>query len=171
FKESAPSRNSAATEPEDHEDRMRSSTCRTLLAAGIVALTAACSADVDSNGYVFRDGDITDIRPGAQTKEGVLQALGTPSSRAPFDDNVWYYIGERNQQVAFFDPELIDRQVLVVRFDDTGFVESTEVLTKEDGNQVALVNRETPTAGHELTFLEQLLGNIGRFNRDTAGGN
>jgi len=150
---------------------MRSSTCRTLLAAGIVALTAACSADVDSNGYVFRDGDITDIRPGAQTKEGVLQALGTPSSRAPFDDNVWYYIGERNQQVAFFDPELIDRQVLVVRFDDTGFVESTEVLTKEDGNQVALVNRETPTAGHELTFLEQLLGNIGRFNRDTAGGN
>jgi len=142
-----------------------------VLAAGIVALMAACSADVDSNGYVFREGDVTEIRPGAQTKEGVLQALGTPSSRAPFDDNVWYYIGERNRQVAFFDPELIERQVLVVRFDDTGFVESTEVLTKEDRNEVALVERETPTAGHELTFLEQLLGNIGRFNRDTAGSN
>ncbi len=150
---------------------MRSSTGRIVLAAGIVALMAACSADVDSNGYVFREGDVTEIRPGAQTKEGVLQALGTPSSRAPFDDNVWYYIGERNRQVAFFDPELIERQVLVVRFDDTGFVESTEVLTKEDRNEVALVERETPTAGHELTFLEQLLGNIGRFNRDTAGSN
>lgn len=135
----------------------------------LTAAAAGCSSTVDTNGYVFREGDIAEIRPGAQTKEGVLQLLGTPSSRAAFDDDIWYYIGERNRHLAFFDPELMERQVLVVRFDDAGFVEGTEVLTKEDGSQVALVSRETPTAGHELTFLEQLLGNIGRFNKGSAG--
>lgn len=141
------------------------------LAFGLLALASAasCSPTIDTNGYVFRDASMAEIKPGAQTKEGVLQLLGTPSSTAAFNENVWYYIGEKNEQLAFFNPELIDRQVLVVRFDDAGFVESTNMLTKDDGSQVAFVDRETPTAGHELTFLEQLLGNIGRFNRGSAG--
>ena len=34
----------------------------------------------------------------------------------------------------------------------------------ERGHEVTLVDRETPTAGSELTALEQFIGNIGRFN-------
>ena len=32
----------------------------------------------------------------------------------------------------------------------------------DDGQDVAMSDRETPTRGRELTILEQLLGNVGR---------
>ena len=36
-----------------------------------------------------------------------------------------------------------------------------------DANRVDVprVRRKTPTGGNEVTFMEQLLGNIGKFNR------
>jgi outer membrane protein assembly factor BamE (lipoprotein component of BamABCDE complex) len=55
--------------------------------------------------------------------------------------------------------------VLVVRFDEQGILEEIGTLRGEDGQEVVLVSRETPTAGHELTLIEQIVGNIGRFNR------
>ena len=39
------------------------------------------------------------------------------------------------------------------------------VLAEDDSKEVTLVARQTPTAGHKLTFLEQLLGNVGRFTK------
>jgi hypothetical protein len=42
----------------------------------------------------------------------------------------------------------------------------------EDAQQVALNSNETPTAGKELGFFEQLFGNVGRFNgKQALGGN
>jgi len=58
-----------------------------------------------------------------------------------------------------------------VRFDDKGVVSSIEALGLEDGRNVELVERATPTAGNEMTILEQVLGNMGKFNKaDTNKG-
>jgi hypothetical protein len=38
----------------------------------------------------------------------------------------------------------------------------------EDGRIVEPVERTTPTYGQELTVMQQLLGNFGRFNTDAA---
>ncbi len=37
-------------------------------------------------------------------------------------------------------------------------------MTEVDRQVVAYVNRSTPTAGHEFGVLEQIFGNVGRFN-------
>jgi hypothetical protein len=37
------------------------------------------------------------------------------------------------------------------------------MLDEEESQEVTLVSRQTPTAGHKLSILEQLLGNVGRF--------
>ena len=34
---------------------------------------------------------------------------------------------------------------------------------------VQIVGKETPTEGHDLTFIEQMLGNLGRFNSPARG--
>ena len=39
-----------------------------------------------------------------------------------------------------------------------------------DGRRVAIVDRQTPTRGRELSLLEQLLGNIGRLPADSFTG-
>jgi len=41
-------------------------------------------------------------------------------------------------------------------------VANVRTLGLEDGRQIAMERRETPTRGRQLTILEQLLGNVGR---------
>ena len=90
--------------------------------------------------------------------------LGTPSSESAFEPGTWYYISEVQQGYAFFQPEVVERSVLILRFNQNRVLDSISTLSKEDGSEVTLVSRETPTEGHRLNLLEQLIGNIGRFN-------
>ena len=80
-----------------------------------------------------------------------------------FGEETWYYISERKETTAFFAPDLAERKVLIVRFDDEGYVSALETLNAEDGRAVEPVDRETPTAGNEITILQQLLGNLGKY--------
>lgn len=137
---------------------------RGALLAGAVSVLAACASNVEQHGHVLPDRVVQELRPGVVTRDGVIALLGTPSTVAPFDDKVWYYVSEDLKTVAFLRPDVVDRTVLALRFDEDGMLQDVSRLNAEDGTQVAVVQRETPTAGHEMTFFEQLLGNVGRFN-------
>ncbi len=130
---------------------------------------AACSVEVATHGHILRTATVEDVRPGAATKQDVRAVLGTPSSIAAFDDSVWYYISQVRVSQAFFKPDTAQQQVLVMHFDVRGVLDKIGVLGEDDSNEVTLVARETPTAGHKLTFLEQLLGNVGRFTKQEQG--
>jgi outer membrane protein assembly factor BamE (lipoprotein component of BamABCDE complex) len=133
-----------------------------LLALGLVA----CAPVVDQRGNLPDDAKLAQIQPGVTTKEAVSQLLGTPSSVATFNDRTWYYISRRTEQTAFFEPKVLDQQVVVVAFDDGGVVRDVERRNLADGRPVDPSPRVTPSAGHELGILEQLVGNLGRFNTD-----
>ena len=64
-----------------------------VLAAATTALIVlgACAPRVATVGNAPRKEQLDKVRPG-QTKEQVRQALGSPSSVAMFDKNIWYYI-------------------------------------------------------------------------------
>jgi len=140
------------------------------LFAAVAALMAACSPTVEQHGHVVPERVVSELKPGLVTKDGVVALLGTPSTVAPFDDNVWYYVGEDLKTVAFFRPEIVKRTVLALHFNEDGMLTEMSELDADAGTEVAVVTRETPTAGHEMTFLEQLLGNVGRFNAPTGTG-
>lgn len=135
-----------------------------------LALTAtvlgACSPIVNNRGNLPEQEIVLEIQPGIHTRADVAAILGTPSTVATFDDRTWYYIGKQTERLAFFEPDTTEQQVLVVQFDDTGTVERIERFDKSMAREVAPVSRKTPTAGKELTFLEQLLGNVGRFQKE-----
>ena len=130
----------------------------------VVGLLAGCAPSVQQHGAVIRPEVLSELQPGMQTKDDVLRMLGSPSTVAPFDDNAWYYISEKSRDVAFFRPETIDRRVLIVRFDQQGVLDQLGMLGPEDGREITIASRETPTAGHRMTILEQFVGNVGRFN-------
>lgn len=124
----------------------------------------ACSPVVRTNGNMVSDDSLSQVVQGVSRREDVAALLGTPSAESTFNSNEWYYIGQRTEQTAFFAPEVTDRKVVRITFDGaTGTVANVELLNKDAGQDIALVTRKTPTAGHNLTVIEQVLGNVGRF--------
>lgn len=142
----------------------RSKLCRAVLPAIVAAGLLGCSPIQATRGNLVQDEKLSQIEVGLSTSDDVAEILGTPSTVATFDNAVWYYIGQRTERTAFFRPEIIERRILVVEFDpDTGILQAMEELDLEDGQEVVLVERRTPTLGRRITFLEQMFGNIGRF--------
>jgi outer membrane protein assembly factor BamE (lipoprotein component of BamABCDE complex) len=142
---------------------------RTRLASafGIITLgLVACAPVVDQRGNLPDPSKVASIEPGVTTKETVSKLLGTPSSVSTFNDKTWYYISRRTETTAFFAPEVTDQLVVTVAFDDTGIVRRVERHGLEDGRPIDPNERVTPSAGRELGFFEQLIGNLGRFNTE-----
>ena len=134
---------------------------------GVVALAAfglaACTGEVVTRGNMPDPDLIAEIEPGADNREDVADRLGSPSAISTFMDDKWYYIGHKVEYLAFFEPEVLERSVLVVSFDNIGTVDDTILYTLEDGQIIDPVSRKTPTEGRELTILQQFFGNLGRF--------
>ncbi|MEQ9640879.1 MAG: outer membrane protein assembly factor BamE [Alphaproteobacteria bacterium] len=132
-----------------------------------VALLVGCETQEEQTGYIIDEYSIGEIRPGVTDRDSVATLLGTPSAGATFDDSkTWYYVSRRSEQLAFLDPDIKEQQVVAVRFNDIGVVEEVKRYTLEDGKVIDPVDRITPTRGRELTVLEQLFGNLGRFNNN-----
>lgn len=131
----------------------------------LCAAVAGCAPRVARHGDAIDPARLQEITPGTSTQQDVVQLLGSPSSVAPLERKQWYYIASRTETWAFLKPKVVERQVVVISFDDTGVVQSIAALDKDAGREVQLVERETPTMGNRFTFMEQMLGNIGRFEK------
>lgn len=142
-----------------------------VLAAATVGLAAGCANRTSLHGQIVEDARLAQLEVGTATQEDVLFTLGTPTTTAPFDDATWYYIGQVTEQRAFLEPKVVDRRVVVLTFDDSGRLVEVGDLTLEDGQEVALVDRETPTLGRQFTFVEQMIGNLGRLGSIGESGN
>ncbi|GEO41264.1 hypothetical protein SAE02_54120 [Skermanella aerolata] len=145
-------------------------TLRHVFAAGFMGLAlAACSPSVDTRGNLADKDRLQQIQPGVSTRDDVAAVLGTPSTMGTFDPNTWYYIGARTEKTAFFRPDTVERKIVVVKFDEAGTVADVHQLDQNAGQEVELVERTTPTAGRDLNFIEQMLGNVGRFSGGNGG--
>ncbi len=151
-------------------------TIRTILFSILIAFaTTACSPMQATRGNIVEDYRMEEIIPGVSSRTNVLQSLGSPTTTAPFDDNVWYYIGQKTEQRGIFDPKVVEKKVVVVAFNGEGIVDT---INNVDADQIDVprVRRKTPTSGNDITVMEQLIGNVGRFNKgkgsavDTATG-
>lgn len=133
-------------------------------ALGAVALAATSCAPIKSyRGFQAIETSPRDIQAGTDTKTTVRTKLGSPSATSTFDDNLWFYIAEVKERVAFRKPRVTQREIVAVSFNkETEAVEEVDVVTLEQGKVIAFNGRETPTRGRELTILEQLLGTVGR---------
>jgi len=129
---------------------------------------SACAPRVAVRGNLPREEHLSKIFIGEQSREEVAEILGTPSTQGVFDEKIWYYISRKTEKFAFFDEKIVDQQVVAIYFDDKNLVQAVQRYTKDDLREIGMVERETPTVGNELSVIEQLLGNLGRFGRPSA---
>jgi outer membrane protein assembly factor BamE (lipoprotein component of BamABCDE complex) len=132
-----------------------------LLAAAACLLVAGCAAEINARGNLPPEDKLSQVTPGL-TRDQVLQILGSPSTVATFSDHAWYYIGQKTEDYAFYRPKVIERQVVVVHFDDLGQVSDVKMLDKDDGQSFEMVDRTSPTVSGDLSLMQQIFGNLGK---------
>jgi len=116
-------------------------------------------------GIVLIKNNIKAIKVGESTKEHVLHELGSPTSESNFGPKTFYYINVKTEKIAFFDEKSIEQRVLAIRMNDNDMVTDITEYTLDDSNQVAFSEKKTEIKGNTLTPIEQILTNIGKFNR------
>lgn len=128
-------------------------------------ILAACSPIVDNKGYVKQTEIKEKLVVGQTSKQEVLDRFGSPSSQSSFGAETWYYIHNRKETTGPLKPKVVDQDITRIEFDTAGMVSKVESYSQDQAKQIANVKRETPTEGHTLGFIEQVLGNVGRFNK------
>jgi outer membrane protein assembly factor BamE (lipoprotein component of BamABCDE complex) len=131
-----------------------------MIAISVVA--TGCTPIVANRGNMLEEERIAQVKNGTSSKNDVFEALGSPSIVSTFDDNTWYYVGQRTERESFFKPEVTERKVIAVEFDDTDHVKAVDRIGLDQAVDVEPLEETTPAVGREITFMEQLIGNIGR---------
>ncbi|TCO72439.1 outer membrane protein assembly factor BamE [Rhodovulum euryhalinum] len=150
--------------------RSRAGTARLALIAVLTAALAACSPIVRTHGYAPSEEDLSAIVVGVDTRDTVAEVVGTPSANGVMRDNAWYYVANTWETVGPRAPENVDRQVVAVSFAEDGTVENVERFGLEQGRVIALNRRVTDSNVKGISFLRQLLGNIGNFRAEDVIG-
>ena len=130
----------------------------------LIAGVAACSPRAHTRGNLPDPDMVAQLKEGDITRDEVEEFLGSPSSVTPFGDEVWFYISEQTETLAWLEPEIVNRQVLALHFNKAGTLVKIETKGMDSANELEPVARKTPTHGNKLTFLEQLVGNFRRFS-------
>lgn len=126
-----------------------------------VLLAGCTTGEVLHSGYVA-DKESLELVPEGSSREQALLTLGTPSTTATFDNEVFYYISQkRTRSVAFQKPRLVEQNILAIYFNKDGVVERRANYAMQDGKVFDTISRTTPTGGKDLTFLQQLLSGVG----------
>jgi len=117
----------------------------------------ACTSEQFQKGYVLPQGALEQIPIGA-SQDQVLIVLGTPSTVATLDGEVFYYISERaERKVAFMKQQVIDQRVIAVYFDKNRHVTRLANYGLQDGKVFDFISRTTPTSGQEMNYLLPLM--------------
>jgi outer membrane protein assembly factor BamE (lipoprotein component of BamABCDE complex) len=137
---------------------------------GVLALCLALSAcglflpPPQTRGNKVDAEQLKELVPGTSTKADVTALIGSPTQKATFDGNTWLYITEITRPRVGRTLGVLDQEVVVLNFDDRGVLAGMKTVTHDDAVPVSVASRTTPSPGTEASFMQQLLGNIGRFN-------
>lgn len=140
-----------------------------LCGLGLAGLLQGCGVTrIDRHGHVFTDIDLQQVQTG-MSKDQVRLTLGTPDTTSSLGGDAFYYISSTRRTRPASRPEVIDRKILAVYFDQQQQVTQLANYGLKDGVVFDFIKGETPSRGKQLTALEQLFGNIA--NRRSLIGN
>jgi outer membrane protein assembly factor BamE (lipoprotein component of BamABCDE complex) len=128
---------------------------KTLAATALLCVTlGGCFfSEQFQKGYILPENALSQVPIGA-SQDQVLLVLGTPSTVATVDGEVFYYISQRAERsVAFMPQTVTDQRVVAVYFDKNRTVQRVANYGLVDGKIFDFVSRTTPTGGQEMSYL------------------
>ncbi len=129
---------------------------RSAVAVAAVCLSLGACAEQFQKGYILPPGALEQIPIGA-SQDQVLIVMGTPSTVATLDGEVFYYISQRSERkVAFMNQQVVDQRVIAIYFDKKRQVRRLANYGLQDGKIFDFISRTTTTSGQELSYLTPL---------------
>ncbi|MEL7205821.1 MAG: outer membrane protein assembly factor BamE [Pseudomonadota bacterium] len=138
-------------------------------AVGILAILTAvgCTAQFRNHGYVPSEETLQQLKVGVDTRATVDDVIGAPSAAGVLTDGDYYYVRSRVREYGALRPQVVDRQVLAISFNQNDTIANIERFGLEAGQVVPLTRRVTDSSVVGNGFLRQVFGNIG--NIDPSG--
>ncbi|MDG2187473.1 MAG: outer membrane protein assembly factor BamE [Hyphomicrobiales bacterium] len=133
----------------------------------IILNISSCGSNIEKRGYLFNDNMQQDIVSGMQKFE-ILQLMGSPSTTSSENGDKFYYIANKFYKYAFLNPKEIERTVIVISFNNEDNVDNIEKYTLKDGKIVNYKSDKTIPGGTQVTVIQDLLDNTGRYTSNTA---
>ena len=106
------------------------------------------------------------FRVGKDNFFSVRKKIGSPLITQGQKQQVWIYLGQKIEALAFFEPQVVYREILLVNFDSRNLVQSTERYSLANSRVIDLNTQVALSEGRKLTFLQQLFGNLGNFTAE-----
>jgi outer membrane protein assembly factor BamE (lipoprotein component of BamABCDE complex) len=129
-------------------------------------MLAACAKHEITQGYNFDNADLKVIRVHQSTKEDVRKELGSPTTSSDFGPLTYYYISTKLEKIAFFEPKVVEQRALSICFNSKGVVDTIKELTLDDYNMIVFSESLTEIDGNTLSPLEQMMSNVGKYNKN-----
>src|SRR6201997_925476 len=130
----------------------------------VCGVLAGCTGEQFQKGYILPAGALEQVPIGA-SQDQVLIVMGTPSTVATLNGEVFYYISQRTERtISFMNDKIVDQRVIAIYFDRNRQVRRLANYGLKDGKIFDFITRTTPTSGQEINYVAPLFKalNIGQ---------
>lgn len=131
---------------------------------------SSCANKITSGNYVSEE-NLAKIQQQRMTNAQIIELAGPPSV-IQYDKNEsvgkkWIYVGRKYIKRAFFNPKIVNQEVVVIEFASAEFEDSKYMVEKfVDGyKQFAVERKVTKDYVPQKGYFSQFFGNLGRFNK------
>ena len=126
------------------------------LAATALVLVSGCAPTIATHGNMLKDYQISSVQVGTDTQSDILRKLGSPTAKAPFDDKIWYYMGQETAKHGVLDPKITKEEDYEVVFNDQGTVTTFQNVTHNAKTSPSPVTKRRRRATRSLSLNNSL---------------
>ena len=127
----------------------------------------ACTTTTHETGAELRQVKLDQVNAGT-TKVDVFKLLGSPSTKSLYGKESWYYITDKVKRGIVIGDEVLKNDIIAISFDKDSKVDDMQIYSTDDMRDISVNNTITPTAGKAPSVVDELLGNVGKFNGDST---
>jgi len=141
---------------------MRHLTLIFILAINLTAITS-CS-QIEKKGYSFELSDYQLLQEKINNKNDVINFMGYPSFVSESDQKeLWVYYSEDIKKILFFKPEILDRTIVTISFDNKNLISKIKNYGLKDQTPIIFNQNYTAVTSSTKSWWLQIFGNIGQF--------
>jgi len=126
---------------------------------------SSCVSRLERHGYMFDFSDHEMLQEGITSKEKLLRVMGSPTIISNLEsDEAWIYFAEKTDSFLFFKPDIVERSVLVIRFDGLDTIREIKKLSLANESQkIDFVSNYTAVDSHKKDgFFKSIFSNVGQ---------
>ena len=131
-----------------------------------LVLLISCSTVYRNHGFTPSDVELAAIKVGSSTRSLVENSIGVPTTRSLDQNDGIYYVSSTWRHYGATAPKPVKRQIVSIQFDKTGLVSNISRYGLEDGKIIVLSRRVTEGGSGEISFIRQLMGNLGSLDAE-----